>query len=522
MASGDVRDELDCSICLNIYTDPVTLRCGHNFCRLCIHQVLDTQQRCGTYNCPECREEFGERPALRKNTTLNNIAQRFLSTEPKREENQILCTNCIHTSVAAVKSCLLCECSLCENHLRVHSTSPEHLFVEPTVSFKNRKCPIHKKVLEYFCTEDRAYICVSCRLDGEHKKHKISLLKDVSDKKKEILRTVQKKLVSKQEKVEKKLQKLKEHRKKNEDKVVVETRRVVTLFQDIKRRLEEHEKSVLSEISSQRERVSAFVSQAVKKLEIEAEELSTKMEQIESLLKTIDPFTVLQEGQSLMHETLATRKKDEEDTKQDDQVLGNDLSEGRISETLYGGLSDFVTGVKRISRRETTEVLLDVNTACEDIDISSDLKTISKSEMKLYHPQRFQYYPQVMSANRFSSGRHSWEVETGDVGNWRIGVCYPTIDRSGDHSYFGDNNKSWCLRRYNESLYSVIHDGKEVPLAEKVSGHRLKVCLDYERGAVSFYELGETTRHLHTFTDTFAEPLHAGFCVWDDWMKIAT
>lgn len=474
------------------------------------------------YNCPECREEFVERPALRKNTTLNNIAQRFLSTEPKKEENQILCTNCIHTSVPAVKSCLLCECSLCENHLKVHSTSPEHLFIEPTASFKNRKCPIHKKILEYFCTEDRAYICVSCRLDGEHKKHTISLLKDISDKKKEILKTVRKKLLSKQEKVEKKLQKLKEHRKKAEEKVVKETRRVVTLFQDIKRQLEEHEKKVLSEISRQQEQVSGLVTHVVKTLEMEQEELSTKMQQIESLLKMSDPFTVLQEGQSFMHETLATRKKDEEDTKQDDKVFCNDLDEGQISGTLYGSLSDFVTCVKRISRQETTEVLLDMNTACEDIDISSDLKTISKSEMKQYHPQRFQYYPQVMSTNHFSSGRHSWEVETSDIGNWRIGVCYPTIDRSGDHSYFGDNKKSWCLRRYNNSLYSVIHDGKEVSLAEKVSSHRLKVCLDYERGEVSFYELGELTRHLHTFTATFAEPLHAGFCVWDDWMKIST
>uniref|UniRef100_A0A8C5MSU8 Uncharacterized protein n=1 Tax=Leptobrachium leishanense TaxID=445787 RepID=A0A8C5MSU8_9ANUR len=63
MASADLRDELTCSICLNIYTDPVTLPCGHSFCRTCIGDVLDTQEGSGAYKCPECRAESQERLA---------------------------------------------------------------------------------------------------------------------------------------------------------------------------------------------------------------------------------------------------------------------------------------------------------------------------------------------------------------------------------------------------------------------------------------------------------------------------
>ncbi|CAI9623681.1 unnamed protein product, partial [Staurois parvus] len=131
MASANLRAELECPICLNIYTDPVMLGCGHNYCRGCIDRVLDTQEGSGGYSCPECREKFQERPALQKNRKLRNIVENFLSTQPEPEESGVFCTYCIHAPVPAVKSCLHCEASLCINHLKVHSKSPEHILSDP-------------------------------------------------------------------------------------------------------------------------------------------------------------------------------------------------------------------------------------------------------------------------------------------------------------------------------------------------------------------------------------------------------
>ncbi|XP_075034251.1 E3 ubiquitin-protein ligase TRIM39-like [Mixophyes fleayi] len=519
MASADLRDELNCSICLNIYTDPVTLRCGHNFCRVCIDLVLNTQQRFGVYTCPDCREGFQERPVLRKNTTLCNIAECFLSTHPEQEETLIFCTNCIHSPVPAVKTCLMCEASLCDNHLRVHSKSEEHVLVEPTTALGNRKCPVHKKILEYYCTEDATYICVSCRLDGEHRAHKVTLVKDASDKKKKKLRNVLEKLTSKSEEIEKGLQSLQECRREVQEKAAGESKRVTALFTDIRKRLEDVEKRVLNEISRQENQISLSVCQLIKKVEMQKEELSRKMYHIEKLCNMTDPLIVLQESDTC---DLCDMDYGENEDKRDTKVHDvGDLDQGLISETLHTGLSDFVTWLKRKpNMQEAQDILLDMNTACEDIDISGDLKAISRSEIKQYHPERFQYYPQVLSSNSFSAGRHNWEVETSESGNWKIGMCYPSVDRSGDLSYFGDNNKSWCLRRYNNNQYSVVHDSKEIQLTHKFSCQRLRIYLDYEAGQLSFYELCDPIRHLHTFTATFTEPLHAAFCVWDDWVRI--
>ncbi|XP_073435798.1 E3 ubiquitin/ISG15 ligase TRIM25-like [Dendrobates tinctorius] len=512
MTSADLLEELNCSICLGIYTDPVTLRCGHNFCRGCIDYVLNTQEQSGEYSCPECREDFQERPALRKNTTLNNIAQCFLSTHPKEEQGTIFCTYCIKSSVAAIKSCLLCEASLCESHLEVHSKSPEHILSEPTTDMRSRKCSVHQKILEYYCTKDSTYICVSCRLDGAHKGHKIKTMIEVSNEKKERSRQILRDLTAKSKETEKIIHKLQEHKRKMQEKVDREIEKASTIFNDIRRRLEDEEKKAFRELYRQKDQVLLGVTQLLKPLEMEKESLSYKMDHIMKLCNMADPFHVLQEKEP---------DKDTFDTKHSKIGHLDDLDVDLISKTISRSLSDFVTGVKtQTHTKKAMTVSLDENTACEDISISGDLSTISKSEIKQYHPKRFEYYPQVLSIQSFSSGQHCWEVETSESGNWRIGVSYANVERRGDRSYFGDNTKSWCLRRYNINQYSVLHDSKEMQIRHKVSCHRLRICLDYEAGHLSFYELTAPITHIHTFTATFTEPLHAAFCVWDDWVKI--
>ncbi|XP_075062173.1 uncharacterized protein LOC142150897 [Mixophyes fleayi] len=293
MASADLRQELDCSICLNIYTDPVTLRCGHNFCRVCIDRVLDKQEGSGVYTCPECRTQYRKRPVLEKNRKLCNIAEHVRSIA--EEETGIFCTYCVHSPVPALKSCLKCEASLCDIHWRTHNKSAEHVLVDPTTSLEKRKCSVHNKILEYYCTEDGACICVSCSLAGEHRGHLVETLDDASEKKKKKLRNVLQKLTTKREETEKRVQSLHERRREDQEKAACVTKRVIALFRDIRRQREDLEKSVLSEISRQEESISLSVSDLIQQLEIKKDELSRKMRHIEELCNMSDPVTVLQE-----------------------------------------------------------------------------------------------------------------------------------------------------------------------------------------------------------------------------------
>ncbi|KAM5194233.1 E3 ubiquitin/ISG15 ligase TRIM25-like [Mantella aurantiaca] len=527
MASADLGKELECSVCLDYYTDPVILECGHNFCRDCIGRVLDTQERSGGYSCPECKQRFVRRPALQRNLKLRNIAETFLSAQPDEEYTGVSCTYCIHTPVPAVKSCLMCEASLCDNHLKVHSKSPEHVFCDPTTSLEDRKCSVHKKILEYYCTEDSACICVSCRLDGEHRGHQVETLDEASDMRKKKLRNVVQRLRTETEETERRVQSLQERRRKVQGKAAEETQRVTALFRDLRRRLEDLEKRVLSEISGQAERISLSLSDIIQQLEIKKDELSRKMRHIEGLCNMTDPLTVLQESHT--GDLCDTEDGDDEDRERHDKLLhdGGDLDVAMISLTLHTGLSDIPGGPnigavqKTLGVSGVTDILLDVSTACNYLHISDDRKTVSSSDSqnRPETPERFEY-PQVISCQRFSSGRHYWEVEVGESEDWTVGMCYPSIDRRGNKSAIEWNKKSWCLEWWRGNQYSVTHNKKKIRLPCDVSSNRVRIDLNYEAGRISFYELCDPIQHLHTFTTTFTEPLHAALGVVGGRIKI--
>ncbi|XP_068120704.1 E3 ubiquitin/ISG15 ligase TRIM25-like [Hyperolius riggenbachi] len=569
MASADLSQELECPVCLSIYADPVNLRCGHNYCRGCIDQHLDTQEGSGGYSCPECREEFMERPTLQRNIALRKIAESFLSTQPDQEETGVCCSNCVDSSVKAVRYCLHCDVSLCVKHLRVHSKAPEHVLCDPNTSLENRKCSVHKKILEYYCTEDALCVCVSCTLIGGHVGHKLMSLDEASVEKKKKLRNVLQKLMTKTEEAEKRVQSLEERKRKAQEKADGETERVIALFRDLRRRLEDLEKRVLSDIIRQSERVSQSYNDVISQLEIKKVELSRKMHHIEELCNMTDPLTVLEESDT-------GDLCDTEDRERHDKQLhdGGDLDVAGISHTLHTGLSDIMSGVIMQKHTDTqayphsstedknpipaklskprpqptptaqhtqrqaggtnigavqqtsglpvyADILLDVNTAGNKLHLSGDRKNASwagKCQNRPETPERFQF-PQVLSCQRFSSGRHYWEVDFGGSAIWRVGMCYPSIARRGEASWIGGNKKSWCLERwYNQ--YSVMYDRKQIQLPDGIPSDRVRICLDYEAGQISFYALCDPIRHLHTFTAAFTEPLHAALWVRDGCIKI--
>lgn len=196
-----LEEELTCSVCLDIYRNPVSLGCGHSFCEECIQGVLRSQH-CpqGLFSCPLCSTLEAPPTKLQPNIQLRSIVQKFLDTseqsaaleeelrrqvecEEKGEssyfhDEEILCDFCLENPQPAVKTCMNCETSLCQAHLGKHSTKAfltSHVLVEPCDArvLAERRCSQHGKLLECYCVTDSVCVCMLCCATSSHRSHEI-------------------------------------------------------------------------------------------------------------------------------------------------------------------------------------------------------------------------------------------------------------------------------------------------------------------------------------------------------------
>ncbi|XP_048010462.1 tripartite motif-containing protein 16-like [Megalobrama amblycephala] len=179
MAEGRIlvdQDEFLCPVCLDLLKDPVTIPCGHSYCKSCITDCWDQEDQKRVYSCPQCRQTFSPRPALAKNTMLAEVVEKL----KKRKRSaycyagagDVQCDVCTGRKHKAVKSCLVCLESYCQTHFdrheEFHSRKP-HKVTEATGRLQEMICQKHDKLLEVFCRTDQKCICVLC-ID-EHKNH---------------------------------------------------------------------------------------------------------------------------------------------------------------------------------------------------------------------------------------------------------------------------------------------------------------------------------------------------------------
>ncbi|XP_029768892.1 RING finger protein 112-like [Terrapene carolina triunguis] len=77
-----LREDVTCSICLDVLEDPVSIECGHNFCQGCLMAHWHGVSVQG-YQCPECRAPCS-RDRMTPDTRLRALVEKI--TEPLREE----------------------------------------------------------------------------------------------------------------------------------------------------------------------------------------------------------------------------------------------------------------------------------------------------------------------------------------------------------------------------------------------------------------------------------------------------
>lgn len=118
------EEDLSCSMCCDIYTDPITLTCAHSICKVCLQQFWRTKE---SRECPVCGSK---------------------------------CLNLIYRINLDLKN--LCEAFLQEKYQR------------------QRLCSLHHLEFKFFCEDDQQLVCSLCQDSELHRTHAFSSISSVA------------------------------------------------------------------------------------------------------------------------------------------------------------------------------------------------------------------------------------------------------------------------------------------------------------------------------------------------------
>ncbi|XP_042172341.1 NLR family CARD domain-containing protein 3 [Oncorhynchus tshawytscha] len=66
------EDQSRCAVCQQVLRDPVSISCGHTFCRQCIIRYWEKPAPSADYDCPQCRKRSRTHPLLQKLSEPND------------------------------------------------------------------------------------------------------------------------------------------------------------------------------------------------------------------------------------------------------------------------------------------------------------------------------------------------------------------------------------------------------------------------------------------------------------------
>uniref|UniRef100_A0A8C1LB90 Uncharacterized protein n=1 Tax=Cyprinus carpio TaxID=7962 RepID=A0A8C1LB90_CYPCA len=166
-----------CPVCLELLKDPVTIQCGHSCCKSCIIGCWNQEDQMRVCSCPQCRQTFSPRPALARNTMLAELMEKLKKTKLSADcyagAGDVQCDVCAGRKYKAIRYCLICHESYCQNPLEQQESwfrGKRQNLTEATGQPQEMICQKHEKLLEVFCRTDQKCVCVLCTMD-EHKNH---------------------------------------------------------------------------------------------------------------------------------------------------------------------------------------------------------------------------------------------------------------------------------------------------------------------------------------------------------------
>ncbi|XP_063753362.1 zinc-binding protein A33-like [Eleginops maclovinus] len=443
---------LSCHVCSETFRDPVSLSCNHSFCSSCLQKFWEQSKN---KNCPICKRKSSKDPVV--NFALKELADSFAE--------------------------------------RQKAGSSETEKGEKKVEVV---CSKHQEEPRLFCKDEDRAVCPVCEF-SLHQSHKVVPIEQAVGELKDLLKSDLESLQDKRDKYKRVETTYNEVIQLSKKQLLSTERKIRAEFNQLHQVLKEEEESRLAALREEEEEKGKTISREMKSIQEHISSLSHSISAVEEELQKHNvPF---------LSSYKATQSRARvQSSLSDPQLLSGALTD--VSKHL-GNLSCRVWE-KMKDKVHFSPVILDPNTANGWLCLSDDLTSVrngDKSQQLPDNPERCTNSANVLGAEGFSSGKHSWEVEVGDHPAWNIGLTKESADRKGkrfDSPKYG----IWCL--FHRVGKYTNGDGETVRVEKNLQ--RIRVQLDYDRGEVSFYDPEDMT-HIYTHRDTFTEKLFPYFSI---------
>ncbi|XP_076027352.1 E3 ubiquitin-protein ligase TRIM39-like [Genypterus blacodes] len=516
------EDHFLCSICLEVFTDPVSTPCGHNFCNICITEHWDSNVECV---CPLCKEVYHTRPEMKVNTFISQMASEVRqlaknkaisrSEEPAAKPGEVQCDFCPRTKRKAIKSCLKCEASYCQTHLEPHLKAARlqsHQLIHPVDNLEDRMCTKHNETLKLFCKTDQTYVCLICPI-LDHKNHEFVLLEEEYKGKKAKLGKTEAEILQKIQQRRLKIQEMKQSAKTSRGAADREKADGVQIFTNLKQRVEKSQSDFIHIVEEKQRSTEKQAEDFIKELQQEISEMLERAAEVEQLLRSDDHLI-----QSFPSISSAPPTKDWTQVRVQQRSHEGSVVKAvaQLQETIGKEVKRLLeVELKRI-QKFAVDVTLDPDTAHPNLILSDDEKQVHLDDdvkKKLPDsPQRFKGWPCVLGKQSFSSGRFYYEVQVKGKTAWTLGVAREKLYRKGSITARPQDG-SWTVMLRNKKEYEACDD-PPVRLSLKSKPEKVGVFVDYEEGLVSFYDV-DAAALIFSFTGcSFTHKLLPYFSPW--------